>query len=49
MMWRQVLGALVRNFLIQTLVADEAQDIVDNGFNAADLVALNAFLDSPAP
>ncbi len=49
MTWRQVLGQLVRNFIINTLAVQEAQDIVDNGFNAADLVELNVFLDSTAP
>lgn len=46
MTWRAILAALVRKFLIDTLVEAEAQDIVTNGFNAADLSNLNAFLDS---
>jgi len=46
MTWRQRLAELVRAWLINEVVVTEANDIDVNGFNAADLVVLNAFLDS---
>ena len=46
MSWRATLAAIIRSWIINELVATEADDIVDNGFNASDLTALNAFLDS---
>jgi hypothetical protein len=46
MSWRATLAAILRSWIINELVGLEADDIVDNGFNAGDLVELNAFLDS---
>ncbi len=44
--WRETIAALIRSWIINALVGQEADDIVDNGFNAADIATLNAFLDS---
>ena len=49
MTWRLQLQRAIRSYLIQLLLEPEAQDIVDNGFNADDLIEINAFLDSPYP
>lgn len=49
MTWRAALAGVIRSWLINALVQTEAQDIIDNGFNAQDIIALNAFLDSTMP
>lgn len=49
MTWRAVLAGIIRSWIINELIEIEATDIVDNGFNANDLTALNAFLDSTYP
>ena len=46
MTWRAIIARAIRDYLINLLLPIEAQDIVDNGFNADDLVVVNAFLDS---
>lgn len=49
MTWRQILSRAIRDYLLNLLLPIEAADIRDNGFNADDLVVVNAFLDSTAP
>ena len=46
MTWRQTIAALLRAYIINALIGQEADDIVDNGFSAADITVIDAFLDS---
>jgi len=49
MTWRSELRKAIRGYLLNLLLEPEAQDLIDNGFNADDLVDVNAFLDSTYP
>ena len=46
MTWRAVLARAIRDYFLNLLLQTEAQDIITNGFNADDIVVIDAFLDS---